>query len=408
MANDLGADAPNDLFEVNPEPRRLLGFPWAALSWVFVLSRLFFFEAAGLAYMYLPHAWVESPQGVTPPTGDLLYRILGGLWVHWDGFWYLSIARLGYSASPHSTAFFPLYPLLMHLVGSRVVSGVILSMAFFVVALWFLYRLVSLELGPRVAWYTLLALAFFPTAFYFNAVYSESLFLMLAVASLYFLRQRRYWIAGPLGALATGVVMYGILLALPFLWMLWKNEGHRLRPLAHILWMPLGLLAYMGYLVPLFGDPLVFEQAQANWGRHFELFPITLWNGLTSAYHAIFHGALIGATLFATGQPSVGPMQFYDFIFAIFAIVIAIVSFRRMPFYLWILMVAAILVPLSYPANGDPLMSMPRLNLEAFPLFIGLGTIMARTRWVRTTYFVLAIPLGLLFVSLFATAHWVA
>ncbi len=383
---------------------------WAlmkSVAWIFVLSRLFFFEVASLAYMYLPQAWIEAPQGTLPPSGGLLYQIFSGLWVHWDGLWYLSIATFGYHGRPTATAFFPLFPMAMKLLGGGVIGGMVVSLIAFLVALIFLSRLVTLELGPRVAWYTLLALAFFPTAFYLNAVYSEALFLALAAGSLYYLRKGRYWIAGPLGALATLVTIYGFLLLLPFLWHIWRREGFRVLKLAHALWMPAGLLSYMAFLFIRFGDPLVFQSAQSNWARHFEILVVTLYQAVISAYRAIplFFNP---HHLFALGTPSLGASNFFNLIFAIFAIVLAVVSFRLIPFYLWIYSIAALLIPLSYPAQGTPLMSMPRLILEAFPLFIGLGSIMARVPWTRAVYFVVAIPAGMLFTALFATAHWVA
>jgi hypothetical protein len=112
--------------------------------------------------------------------------------------------------------------------------------------------------------------------------------------------------------------------------------------------------------------------------------------------------------LFAHGNPSLAPSNFFNFLFAVAAVVVAVLSFKHVPFYLWIYAAAALLVPFSYPAGSVPLMSMPRLVLEAFPLFIGLGSIMARVPWTRAVYFIMALPAGALLTALFATAHWVA
>ncbi len=375
--------------------------------WIVVLSRLFFMEAASLAYLYLPHAWVEAPPGTLPPSGSLLYRATLGLWVHWDGLWYYSIANFGYAGRATATAFFPLFPLTLRIFQGSVVGGLIISLVSFIGAEWFLVRLVNQEFGQKTAWYAGLALAFFPTAFYANAVYSESLFLLLALGALYYFRNRRYWIAGPLAALTTLVSIYGVLLALPFLILLWQQEGFRWKKYFHVLWPPAGLLSYMGFLLIKFGDPLIFEHAQSNWGRHSAWIWNTLWTAFESALHALPQ-ALNPVVLFRVGMPTLGPSNFYNFMFAVAAIVTVIFTFKRIPFYLWIYMVLALLVPLSYPAVGNPLMSMPRLLLESFPLFIGLGVLMAEKTWFRWTYFVVSLPLGLLFVSLFATAHWVA
>ncbi len=388
------------------KPTRAVKPWWGTVIWLFLLSRLFFFETAGLASIYLPHAWVETPPGRFPPSGNFFYHILAGLWAHWDGLWYLSIANVGYANRPQATAFFPLYPLAIKIFGGGVISGMAVSMVAFIVALWMFARLVSIDMGPRVAWFTILGLAIFPTAFYFNAVYTESLFLMLAVSSLYFLRIGRYWIAGPLGLLATLTSTYGLVLALPFLWVIWRTHGILLKKLMHVLWMPIGLVLYMLFLIPRFGDPLVFEKVQKYWGRHFELFPVTIFDAFKSAYHAlpVFFNP---DRLFATGVPTTTASNFFNLLFAAFAVVIAVYSAKRIPFYLWIYMLGALLIPFSYPA-GDPLMSMPRLVLESFPIFIGLGNVMARVRWTRAVYFAVAIPAGMLLTALFATAHWVA
>ncbi|MHB1612685.1 MAG: mannosyltransferase family protein [Sulfobacillus sp.] len=375
--------------------------------WLIVLSRLFFMEVGSLAYLYLPHAWVEAPPGTLPPTGSLVYRAVLGMWVHWDGLWYYSIANFGYAGRATATAFFPLYPLAMRILGGGVIGGLVASGLAFSVALWFLMKLTAEEFGPRAAWFAGLAMAFFPTAFYANAVYSESLFLALAVSALYYARKQRYWVAGPLAALTTLVSMYGILLAAPLFFLLWQHERPHWKRFLHALWPVAGLGAYMGFLITKFGDPLVFEHAQSNWGRHFDWVWNTLWSGWVQAFD-VWRGAINPSVLFQTGMPSLGPSNAYDFLFAVVAILVAVVTVKRMPLYLWSYMVLALMVPLSYPAAGTPLMSMPRLVLESFPVFIGVGLIMSERPWVRWVYFGLGLPLGALFVSLFATAHWVA
>ncbi len=408
MAKDLTSESPA-LFPVQtPSPTPRLKWPTVKhLFWLFVISRAFFMELGGLAYIYLPHAWVESPPNTLPPSGQLLYHVTFGLWAHWDGLWYLSIANMGYANRPTATAFFPLYPLGVHLLGGGVVGGVLLSLLCFAVTLWFLFRLTQYEFGDRIAWNAVLALAFFPTSFYANAVDSESLFMAAAIGSLYFARTRRYRIAGPLAMAATLVSMYGLLLAIPLLYLAWTQEGHRIRPLLYSLWAPLGLVLYMGFLLIRFGDPLVFEHAQSNWGRHFQWVGATLWAATVKAWQ-VAGQAFSLHTLFATGMPQLSASNFYNWIFALFLLIMLALSVKYLPAYLWIYEVLALLVPFSYPATGNPLMSLPRLVLEAFPTFITLGLVISRKPWHKTLYFIASLPLGILFVALYATAHWVA
>jgi hypothetical protein len=130
-----------------------------------VISRLLFFEGGALAFLYLPHAWVQPVPGYLPPTGNVWFQALWGPWAHWDGYWYLSIAHLGYTGRPLASAFFPLYPMVVRLLGGTVLAGVLVSLASFLGAAILLYRLTAAVLSPRAAWFTVMALAFFPTSF---------------------------------------------------------------------------------------------------------------------------------------------------------------------------------------------------------------------------------------------------
>src|SRR4030081_2658166 len=82
--------------------------------------------------------------------------------VRWDAVWYLHIAEHGY---PHTTeaAYFPLYPLLVHVVGfvarSEVVGAALVSLVAFFVALVALHRLTELELGAAAARRTVILVA---------------------------------------------------------------------------------------------------------------------------------------------------------------------------------------------------------------------------------------------------------
>ncbi|MCA1848697.1 MAG: hypothetical protein LC704_06885, partial [Actinobacteria bacterium] len=121
---------------------------WAFVLAVFAASRLLFLAAGSLAAAYLPQA---VPVGdVLEPPGSLNY------WAHWDGAWYSEIATGGYGErAPTSTAFFPLYPLLMRpgiaLWGGPALWGVLFSLSATLLALFFLYRVAENLYGSRAA-----------------------------------------------------------------------------------------------------------------------------------------------------------------------------------------------------------------------------------------------------------------
>src|SRR4051812_32535700 len=180
--------------------------------------------------------------------------------VRWDAIWFLDIAHHGYDDGP-TAAFFPVYPLLVRVLGGSTFAAILLSLACFFAALVALQRLTELELGAEAGRWTVWALAFSPMAFFLSAVYSESLFLALSVASVLAARRDRWAWAGILGALAaatrsTGVAGVSALVLLAFA----GGRRTKVSALAWVLLVPLGLLAF----------PLGLHLAGLNWHAPFD------------------------------------------------------------------------------------------------------------------------------------------
>jgi Gpi18-like mannosyltransferase len=192
---------------------------WSAL-WT---SRLVVWAAGVLGLLSFGRAAGSrafDPGGLTTPfsyAGDLLVAPAA----RWDSVWYLAIARDGYADAPDhaKAAFYPLYPLLVHaggwVVRSQLVAGILVSLACFLGALVLLHRLAAIELGQAHARGAVLLVAFFPTAFFFSAVYSESLFLLLSVGTVLAARRGRWAWAGIAGGLAAATRNSGVLLLVP-------------------------------------------------------------------------------------------------------------------------------------------------------------------------------------------------
>jgi Gpi18-like mannosyltransferase len=168
-------------------------------------------------------------------------------WANFDGVHYLDIAQRGYRQLEHS--FFPLYPLLVGFfahgsLSNYLLVGVFISNLFFVASLFLLWRLFLLDFKNGSFLMPLLALLLFPTSFYFASVYTESLFLFLALCSFYFARKGRFLEAAVFAALSSATRIYGVLL-LPALFGEWKRQEGNWRTLLSLLLAPLGLLFYM-------------------------------------------------------------------------------------------------------------------------------------------------------------------
>ena len=90
-----------------------------------------------------------------------------------------------------------------------------ISLACCLGAFYLFYLLVEIDFGRDVARRSVFYLAIFPTAFFFQTIYSESLFLLLTIGCIYAARRNEYIIAGIAGALATLTRSPGLLLLVP-------------------------------------------------------------------------------------------------------------------------------------------------------------------------------------------------
>jgi hypothetical protein len=324
------------------------------------------------------------------------------VWGRWDAEHYIGIASNGYAGT--EPAFFPLYPALIRLVGGAIgnylVAGLLISNAASFLALLYLYKLVEHEYNKQVAHRAIFYVSIFPTAIFFSAVYTESLFLLLTVASFYYIRERRWLTAGILGYLAALSRVEGVLLAVPLLieffaalraqrsdWWKWPIDTI-VKPLVGLAIVPLGLATYMAYLWVLRGDPLYFSHVQANWGRH-----------LAPPWVSFVHSF----KLIALGNPQVVANQLLEVAFTLLMLAVLVLGLRRLrPSYI-AYMALSILVPMS----TSSLMSMPRFALVLFPMFTLFALWGARAN-VNNIIVAFSLPLLGLFTVLFADWYWVA
>jgi hypothetical protein len=411
---------------------------WGAL-WT---SRLAVWGAGLLGVLWLGRvpgaAERYDPSGLTTPFapfGDLLVAPAA----RWDSVWYLTIAQHGYGdAHAHAqAAFYPLYPLLMRagswVVGSTLTAGILISLACFLCALVLLHRLAALELGLRDARSTVLLVAYFPTAFFFSAVYSEGLFLLVSVGAFLAARRGRWAAAGALGGLAALTRNSGVLLLVPlavlFLYGpradraavpraagegasrgLWTRvrPRHPLTPQA--LWLalvPLGLGSYLVWSAFALGDAFAPFHAQALWLRHFEPFGAAVrgvraaWLGLRQLVHGSPTPRYFGDSGGDPFQVAGDSLMLIGFL--AFALVALVGTLRRLPFAYGAYAGAALAMTLSYPLDAQPLMSLPRYMVVLFPFQMWLARWAGERGGVERAVAVSAVLLGL-FSAWFA--HW--
>jgi len=398
------------------------------------------------------------------------------LFFNYDGGWFIDIARHGYTGfsaargwdNPYiSTAFYPLYPAAVRLLsypllGHYFAAGLLVSWLSLFFALLYLRRLAALYQGEEAARRTCLCLLLFPTAVFLAAGYSESIFLLCAVAGLYHARRSSWVLAGLWGYLACLARPVGLAVGAAAALEALRQAGWRPRGLkprmAALLAAPLGLATYMAYLWWRFDDPLVFVKAEsAGWGWRRELSfkgLLVTARGLSGAGEkaavaflllALLGGAVLlaaavlrdygrrkGSLILALGlggalllvgtlpgiieaarrclaADSVFSADFakysYLLIFTLLFAVLVALAFRRYGYPLGTFALLCLAAPLLTSPPSNPLMSMNRLVVVIFPAFMLLGA-WGRSRDFERLY-AFAGTMGLaLFTTLFFYGMW--
>lgn len=306
---------------------------------------------------------------------------------HWDSTWYLQIARDGYTyRGPEqfsNIVFFPLYPALIALlapvlVANHVLAGWLIStlclVSFTVLFTRFLARFHP-DVDQRYALGFLLA---FPTAYFLNAVYTESLFLLLTLATFFQVRRGKYVWAGVLGALAAMTRVTGILLLIPAVMELYASHGWSglfSRRGVSLLLIPLGTTAFFTFHALAYGDFFLFFDVERWFGRTFRF--------ASEHFETFSQAASTNLALDAT--------------FAVLGLVGSILVWRRIRASYG----AYMLVSLGVALATGTLMSVGRYLLVLFPLFMLLAGIrrpFVRQMLLFTSTLFLAINI-VLFVS---------
>lgn len=313
---------------------------------------------------------------------------------------YSDIARDGYLRAPFDInspsvefAFFPLYPLILWLIGrvtkDVILTGAALSNLFLLCALVLLHKL-TLALGndQATARRTIFYLATFPVSYFFSVPLTESLFLFLTVASFYSARREHWLTAGIFGAFASAARVNGVLLLPALLFMNFHQyRALKFRKLLGLFLIPVGLWAYMFYSWWLSGNAWAFKDAVAAWGRTPGFFLTPLLKYLIHPHQVMepWNFNLLNAA---------SALLCFGCIYLLL---------RRREWTLAIYAICSVLLPLS----SGRLQSFDRYTLVFFPIFIALGQVAQGERLDQTIRVVFVLLLGLM-TALFAANYSVA
>jgi hypothetical protein len=293
------------------------------------------------------------------------------IWGVFDSGWYLSISVHGYQAAASSAAdtlgqanynFFPLYPLLMRsltiLTKDHYLAGLALSNTCLFLACISLYKLMRLDSDHETALASIRYLLIFPVSFILSGVFTESLFLLLAIMCFYYAKRHRWLLVGISGFLLALTRSVGILVFIPLLYEYVRQKDfkvRRLRPdIGFLMLIPLGLFVFAVHNYLLTGDYLATVHIQeTGWGHE-----------LTNPLEFLIDNLRGNSVLFR-----------FEAWFTLALLILLNVFYRRIGFGYWLLAMPALLLPL---ATTHP--SMPRYSVVIFPIYILLAKL-ARNKW---------------------------
>jgi hypothetical protein len=322
------------------------------------------------------------------------------VWARWDGVFFVRIAEHGYDKA--SAAFYPLYPGLVAVLGRvffghYVLAGIVVSLAAALGAFALLYRIAEERLGADGAQRTVLYLAIFPMALFLQAVYSESLYLLLVLAAFLAAERGRFAGAGLLSGLAILTRVTGIALLPALALLAWRAHDRRRALSGLALAVPVAA-AYPLLLWQQLGDPWAFWNAQDRWHRHFShAGPFGgIWAALvhwTPAHSDFQHAIAVNAE---------------GLVALVVFTALTIVAWRRFGAPYGLFATLSLALPLSYPSSRWPLLSLPRFGLVIFPIFLALAALTARRSRLHTAIVACsALLLGVAVVQ-WALWQWVA
>lgn len=288
----------------------------------------------------------------------------------WDGKWFLLAVRDGYPAhlpmvhghvAANPIAFFPLFPLLVRAIdltgipsgwSALLLSAVTGASAVFGVGL-LARRLAGDAAGRRAA----LLFAVFPGSFVFSLSYSEGLVITCVSLGLLALLDRRWWLAGLLGAVATAGSPVALAFVVACLWCAVRavvTERDYRAVVAPVL-APLGFVAYMAYLV-------VHTGSVNSWR-------LTERGGWKSYPSLKYPFEILWAFLRNPLSPTItGQVLFFGTLAAAVGIVLMVLERQPAPVLLYGICAVA------SAAVSQPVGLRPRFLMLAFPMIIALGT----------------------------------
>jgi len=383
---------------------------------VFVVWRLFLFLPLIIGYCFIPYRQGFEYTNIFSRTAfkGFFNNFLFWPWANFDGVHYLSIAGNGYT---QDVRFFPLFPLFINITSrfvgqnmpfsqTQFLIALIFSSAFLFIGLIYFYKLILLDYDEKVAKRAIIFLLIFPTSFFFVAVYSESLFFLLAVLIFYFSRRKRWLISGVLGCLLSATRIVGVFIfpALVCEFAVSEKLFEKKLPVTRIFeflskgWalflVPIGLVSYSFYNFQRYGDFLYFLKAQAELGNSRSVNSIVLFPQTLVRYTKILFS--FPASRF---EWWVALLELLTFFFVSFLFYLGWIKRVRVSYMIFAFF--AFLIPVS----SGTFSALPRYSIVLFPIFIVLSILLTKK---STVFYILSLSIQFLLLVFFSRGYFIS
>lgn len=319
-------------------------------------------------------------------------------WNRWDAPHYLYIAQHGYSPTGDESNFIvfqPLFPLITKIthfvIPDYEFAGIFISIILFVATAIFFYLIIKQQFNKRLAQRSVFILVLFPTSYFFNAPYTESLFLFLAVLMLY-LTSKKMWLQASVALwLAILTKHVGVFLIFPLLFAMYEK---RHKKLSSYVMAGLAATAAIGtYLLinyQVLGDPLAFNTILRE---HWFKTPTLFWKSIWGSWHAAVAWPPTNFSLMiglAEALPATLAILLIPFVY-------------RLKKPGWFLFYSIYVIFIS---STSFLLSTPRYLLIAFPLFVVIAKLTDKYKWSFYLWMIVSISLLSFFSMQFISGQW--
>jgi hypothetical protein len=369
----------------------------------FAVTRLLLIISGLVAPLFAPVSDGQNLETATRGWDFTSIRLID-MWARWDSGWYLFTIKNGYSMGESvfvtsNLPFFPVFPLMVKVVSYLVpvrpvpdvvliTIGILLTNTLLLLGAYYLYKLTRVYFSKSVAQNTIWFLMVFPAAFFLSSFYTESVFFVFSVMSLWFATQKQWWLAGLMAAVVSGTRPLGALIGIPLLleYMAqreWKFSKIDVKILSFGL-VPVGLLAFLSYMYFLTGDFFAPVKAQAAWGRGTAdpftsfVFPAASWAYLTP------FDQLFGLTAVVTG--------------------IALLLEKSRKYWMLGSFALVMILPAFFTGTLD---SVTRFVAVLFPVFMYWAYLLDKNCKVSMVLKAVLLAIQLVFFAMFTQFYWV-